>query len=178
MSLVTIHLNFIDQYIDILNYENPITKFFYRTENKLERDSYSVNNLNFNPSLLQTNNGYFMDNFVNESSFFYERTESLSYTKNSDLFMWYTFYLNNRINFYERSYQTIQDALSALGGIYNIIIYIMTLINDLISSSMILFDFNFLFNVFNINIDDIKKANQKNIVDKKIKEVENIKKNK
>ena len=93
-----------------------------------------------------------------------------------NLFMLYSFYLNNRLNFYERSYQTIWEALSSLGGIYNIIIYIMTLINDLISSSMILFDFNFLLNLFDINIDDIKKSNQKNIIDKKIKEVETIKK--
>ena len=176
MSLV-IHLNFIDQYIDVLNYENPITKFIYTISNKLEKDSYSINNLNFNPSLLQTNDGYLVDNHINSSSFFYERNEAFTYQGKNNLFMLYSFYLNNRLNFYERSYQTIWEALSSLGGIYNIIIYIMTLINDLISSSMILFDFNFLLNLFDINIDDIKKSNQKNIIDKKIKEVETIKKN-
>ena len=177
MSLIGIHLNFIDQYIDVLNYENPITKFIYRIENKLDKDSYSLNNLNFNPSLIQTNDGYFVDNKVNSSSFFYERNEAFTYQGINNLFMLYSFYLNNRLNFYERSYQTIEEALSSLGGIYNIIIYIMTLINDLISSSMILFNFNFLLNLFDINIDDIKKSNQKNIIDKKIKEVEDIKKN-
>ena len=177
MSLIGIHLNFIDQYIDVLNYEDPITQFIYRIENKIDKDSYSLNNLNFNPSLIQTNDGYFVDNKVNSSSFFYERNEAFTYQGINNLFMLYSFYLNNRLNFYERSYQTIEEALSSLGGIYNIIIYIMTLINDLISSSMILFNFNFLLNLFDINIDDIKKSNQKNIIDKKIKEVEDIKKN-
>ena len=34
-----------------------------------------------------------------------------------------------------------------------------------------------MLNLFDINIDDIKKSNQKNIINKKIKEVEDIKKN-
>ena len=90
--------------------------------------------------------------------------------------MVYFFNLNNRIQFYERSYENIEDTLSALGGIYNIIINIMTVINNLINSSMILFDFNVLLNLFSISIDDIKKSNKENIVNKKIKEVETLKK--
>ena len=177
MTLMSVHLNFIDQYIDLLNYENPVTKFHFQISNKLDKDNYSLNNLNFNPSLIRTNNGYMTDNIVNEISFFYERNEALTYQRKGDLYMAYSLYLNNRLTFYERSYQTIQDFLSSLGGFFNIIIFVMKLINELINSSMMLFDFNFLLNLFSINIKDIKKSNQKNIIDIKIKEVEEIKKN-
>ena len=176
MSLMAIYLNFIDQYIDVLNYDNPITKFFFRIVSKLDEDNYSINNLNFNPSLIRTNDGYFFDNKVKEFSFFYERNEVLSYQRKGNLYMGYSFNLNNRLTFYERSYQTIQDFLSSLGGFYNIVIFIMKLINDLINSPMILVNFNFLLNLFSINIDDIKKSNQKNIIDNKINEVKELKK--
>ena len=177
MSFKSFHLNFVDQYIDMLKYEDPITKYFYRISNKLDSNSYSINHLIFNPSLLKTNKGYLINEIVNDYSFCYERNEILTYQRTANIFMGYFFNLNNRIQFYERSYENIEDTLSALGGIYNIIINIMTVINNLINSSMILFDFNVLLNLFSISIDDIKKSNKENIVNKKIKEVETLKKN-
>ena len=91
--------------------------------------------------------------------------------------MAYSFYLNNRINYYERTYLTIQDILSKFGGTLNFITFIMTLINNFINSYFVLKDFNCLLNLFTITKDDIKKANRKNILNKKLKQVENIKKN-
>ena len=91
--------------------------------------------------------------------------------------MGYSFYLNNRINYYERAYLTIQDVLSKIGGTLNIVIFIMTFINDFINSYIILKDFNCLLNLFAITTDDISITNRKNILNKKLKQVENIKKN-
>ena len=176
MSFKSIHLNFVDQYIDVLKYEDPITKYFYRITNKLDSNLYSINHLIFNPSSLKTNKGYIVDVIINDNSFRYERNEIFTYQRTGNIFNGYSLYLNNRIEFYERSYENIEDTLSALGGIYNIIIYIMTFINNLINSTRILLDFNFLLNLFSISIDDIKKSNKENIIDKKIKEVETLKK--
>ena len=53
----------------------------------------------------------------------------------------------------------------------------MKFINNFINSYIILNDFNHLLNLFTITTDDIRIANKKNILNKKLKQVENIKKN-
>lgn len=37
MGAIT-HFYFIDQYIDVFNYNEPLRKYFYRIENKLEKN--------------------------------------------------------------------------------------------------------------------------------------------
>ena len=90
--------------------------------------------------------------------------------------MAYSFYLNNRIRFYERTYQTVQEVLSIIGGISNFITIIFTIINDFINSYFILIDFNYLLGLFSITIDDIDLANRKNIINIKLKQIAKIKK--
>ena len=43
--------------INILNYKNPFTKYIYKIENPLYQNEYSINNINFNPLTIKTNNG-------------------------------------------------------------------------------------------------------------------------
>ena len=85
--------------------------------------------------------------------------------------MAYSFYLNNRIRFYERTYQTVQEVLSIIGGISNFITIVFTIINDFINSYFILIDFNYLLGLFSITIDDIDLANRKNIINIKLKKI-------
>ena len=171
-----VHLNFIDEYIDILKYKDPVVKYSYRIENKYDKNHYFVNHLNFNPAEIKSNTGYILDKFKDEHSFFYERNDVLSYEKTNDICMAYSFYLNNRVRYYERSYKTIPEVFSVIGGNFNIIIFVMTFINDFINPFMILKDFNCLLNLFSITLDDIEKVNRKNILNKKLRQVENIKK--
>ena len=89
----------------------------------------------------------------------------------------YSLFLNNRLNYYGRSYTTIQDALSSIGGTLNIIIVIMTIINNFFNSYIVLNDFKCLLNVFEISPEDIEKARAKNILTKKLEVVEVIKNN-
>ena len=176
ISEMLIHLNFIDEYIDILKYKTPVTKYSYRIENKYDKYYYSINHLNFNPAEIISNIGYILDKEKVELSFFFERNDVLTYEKTNGIYMGYTFYLNNRIKYYERSYKTIPDALSTVGGTLNIVIFIMTLINDSFNSFMVLQNFNWLLNLFSITAEDIELANKKNILSKKLRQVETIKK--
>ena len=175
-SDLIVHLNFIDEYIDILKYKDPIVKYSYRIENKYDKNHYFVNHLNFNPSEIKSNIGYVFDKIKDEHSFLFERNDVLSYEKTNDICMAYSFYLNNRVRYYERSYKTILEVLSVIGGNFNVIIIVMTLINDYINPLMILRDFNCLLNLFSITIVDIEKVNRKNILNKKLRQVEIIKK--
>ena len=175
-SSKAIHLNFIEQYIDVSKYKNPIGKYFFRIENKFDKDNYSVNHLNFNPSIIKSNNGYIFEDVVSKNSFFFDKDDVFTYERKEEIFMAYSFYLNNRIRFYERTYQTVQEVLSIIGGISNFITIIFTIINDFINSYFILIDFNYLLGLFSITIDDIDLANRKNIINIKLKQIAKIKK--
>ena len=48
------HFNFIDNYVDILKYKEPIKKYFNRIESTIDKDNYSINNININPILITT----------------------------------------------------------------------------------------------------------------------------
>ena len=173
-STMLAHLNFMDHYIDVLNYEHPIGNYFYKIENKLDEENYSINHLNFNPSLIRSNKGYVLEKKIEESTINYFRNDALIYKK-IRLYIAYSFYLNNRINFYERTYQKVQDILSSIGGISNIISFILKLINSYINSYDILFDLIYLLNFFSISIGDIKSTDKRNIINKKLQQIENIK---
>ena len=142
------HFNFIDQYIDVLKYQNPVVKYIYRIENLLDTINYSINYINLNPSLIKSNIGYVLDKTKKEFSYYYDRNDVLTYKRERDLYIGYSFFLNNRINYFERSYITIIDVFSALGGILNIVIFVMTVINNFINSFIVLNDFNCLLNLF------------------------------
>ena len=47
------HLFYIDNYIDILNYQSANIKYVYSIENGLHKTDYSVNHLNINPSIIR-----------------------------------------------------------------------------------------------------------------------------
>ena len=133
-------LFFIDNYIDVLNYENPITKFFYRIENTLQQGSYPINHLNFNPTLIKTHNGLVIDNIVDELSYSYERNDVFTYNDDINIYTVYYFWLNNRINYYERSYKRIQEIISNIGGIYQFITFTAIFLNSFYHNYILLID--------------------------------------
>ena len=153
-----IHFNFIDNYIDVLNYKKPITKFFYRIENSLDKDNYSINHLNINPTLINTNNGLIFNNVIQELSYSYERNDVYNYeTGNNGVYMAFYLWLNNKMFYYERIYRRIQDLLSDIGGIIQFISLLATLINYLYSNYIILIDTE---NLISTSIDSEKKRNK------------------
>jgi len=170
------HLYFIDQYIDILKYDNPITKYFYRIENLFEAINYSINNININPSLIKSNIGYIFNKEKEEFSYSYERNDPMSYQRTCEMYMGYSFFLNNRLNYHERVYLTIPEILSTIGGTLNIVNFIMSFINNFFNSYNVLTDFIYMLNAFYITEEDIKKVNNKNIINKKLSLVEEIQK--
>ena len=113
-----------------------------------------------------------MESSENEFSLIFEKNDYLTYKNNNWIFIAYVFYLNIRVNFYERSYQTFQDCLSNIGGTIKIITFLMTLINDFVHSYTTLSDLNDLLKNFSISIEDIKFTNKTNIINKKLKKLE------
>jgi hypothetical protein len=137
------HLSFniIDHYIDILNYKNPITKYLYPITQGLTKDSYVTNNLNFNPGLIKTYDNLFSYKPVEKTTYlFHENSKTTTVFENTNIAGAFYIWVQNSQQYYERRYQKLQDALSDIGGIANLILIIAQCINYIIARYNMLFD--------------------------------------
>ena len=135
------HFYFINNYINILNYEQPISPFLYRIESPFSKEQYTVNDINISPALVKTHNGLIFDNINEEISYIFDRNDV--YIENNDrkmLYMVYCFFLKNIQEYYERIYKRIQDVISSIGGIYQAITIIGLCINNLYNNYIVLSD--------------------------------------
>jgi len=127
-----------------------------------------MNHLNFNPTLIKTHNGLIFDNVVKELGYSYERNDALPYQNdNKDIIIVYYLWLKNTMNYYERTYKTIQEVFSSIGGIYQIIIIVAININRFYNNYITLLDSEeLLSNLINLenhssNKNKIKLRNTK-----------------
>ena len=150
-----IHFNYIDQYVNILKHDEPNQKYFYRIENTLDKNNYSINHLNFNPIIIKTNCGLIYNHINEQLEYSYDRTDVFTHKVEGDIYMGYSLWLNNRVSYNERSYKTIQDALSEVGGVAQSIMFVAVLINNFFNKYIILSDTQKLLSSSNISINDI-----------------------
>ena len=150
-----IHFNFIENYINVLKYNDPIIKSFYRIENSLDIDNYSINHLNFNPSIIKTHKGFIFDKIEYIISYSYDRNDVFIHSNNGNIFNGYYLWLNNRANYFERCYKTIQDVLSNIGGVAQSVMSIAIFLNIFINKYIILSDIEELLINSNISINEV-----------------------
>ena len=151
-----ISLNFIDHYADSLNYNEPFTYFINSITSGLTiSTTASLNNLNFNPRLLRTHNGIFMDNLVIEKSYSFIQNEKLIVDKQGkNVVTAFYFWMQNNMIYNERYYKRFQDLLSNLGGLGSFILLIGQFINSLASYYIILLDAqDLIFSIEELNFD-------------------------
>ena len=166
-----IHFNFIDHLIDTTNYTEPIKKYFYRIENTLDEDNYSINFLNFNPIYVRTQKGIIFDVYEDQLSYSYERNDVFMRLNKANIYMGYLLCLNNKKNYYERIYKKISDILSEIGGVTHSIIIIASFINRFINQYIALRDIKSILNSSNTNIEEVKNVKNNNIDLKKSKSI-------
>ena len=154
-----VHFNFIDHYVDILKYKEPIKKYFNRIENTIDLDNYSINNINFNPILINTQNGIIFNHYENAKSYYFDRNDVFIKLIKGNIYMAYYLWLKNNENYYERIYKTTTDVLSSIGGVSNAIIFIVHIINKVINQYTALKDIKSILTSSNLNIDEIVKPN-------------------
>jgi len=80
----SINFNFIDEYIEIDKYKNPIRKIIYKIESNLDKNNYFVNNINLSPSLLITYDGLIFASNKTEHSNIFKRNEIISQNRGSN----------------------------------------------------------------------------------------------
>ena len=155
-------LELIDHYSDVLNYKEPFTKYFYSIGNLFYPKTYSLNNMNFNPALIKTHNGFFFDNIIEEKSYLFSQNKKVTmdeeieikdkegkpiYDENGEkkyksigIVGSYYFWMQNRLQYYERNYNKVQDILSEIGGLSRTVFIIATIINSIFSNYITLLD--------------------------------------
>ena len=141
IKLRSINFHIIDHYTDILNYSTPYKKYFYSISTGLFEDSYTTNHLNFNPTILISDEGIFYEHKKEALSYLFDINEKIvSSLKDSNVYIAFYFWMQNRMQYYERIYEKFQDVLSDVGGLCSLVLTILELINILINQYINLFD--------------------------------------
>ncbi len=166
--------NFIDHYTDVLNYKEPFTTYIYSVTIGLTiSSSITYNNLNFNPSLLRTHNGFLLENIVQEKSYSFIQNEKTFVDRGEkSIICAYYFWMQNNMVYNDRYYKIFQEILSNIGGLGSFILLIGFFINSFVSSYIILLDTqNLIFNLEEINFSKDKEINKRIVfIQKKGKE--------
>ena len=150
------YFNFIDQIIDMTKYKNPVIKYFYRIKSKLDKDHYSINNFNFNPSAIATNDGIIKDNIKLQYSYQFDNNNEYIYRKeNNNIYASYYIWINNRMNYYYRIYSKFDDLISYIGGVSQVIISCLSFINKFFNGFNILKDTDELLSSNSISLKQI-----------------------
>ena len=137
----SINFQLIDQFTDILNYTTPYRKYFYSISNGLFEESYTTNHLNLNPTKLISDEGTFFVSKKETLSYFFDLNEKVtSSSGDSGIYVAFYFWMQNRMQYYERVYEKVQDVLSDVGGLCSIVLTIAELINILVSKYINLYD--------------------------------------
>lgn len=143
----TYSMFFIDKYVNLDDYRNPFFEFLEEVSSVLSIASFTTNNLNFYPILLRSNKGFVFDSIKEEKAFRYTVNEKISYaTGDTGLLGGFYFWMQNREEVYNRSYQKLQELAACLGGVGKIIITIAHCINYFYHEYVIFNDF-FMENV-------------------------------
>ena len=141
INIRSINLQLIDQYADVLNYENPFKKYFYTVTGSITKDNYGINHINFNPAIMVTHNGIFFDNVIEEPSYFFTQNQQQSFSEHTyGALNGFYFWMQNTLQYYERNYKRLQDILSDIGGISSIALIVAQILNTLCSGYIILLD--------------------------------------
>ena len=157
-----IHFYFLDQYVDVFEYKEPVKKYFIKIENTLDKNNFYINHLNFNPANIETNDALIFGKAKEEKFYIYERNEILNTNNKDKIYMAYNLWMNNKKNLFERQYSNILDVLSDIDGISQSILSIATFINSFINSYITIKDIELLLNFFNISINEaISQKNKK-----------------
>ena len=165
-------LYFVDNYAEVLNYKNPYVKHLYKLPNGFFENSFTINNLNFNPSIITTNKGAFINYKYSESSYQFTQNEKTT-AENTDILVSFYFWMQNSLLNYERNYERLQDLLSDIGGLESFVIFFVNLINSFMIDYIVLLDTEEL--ILKLDNHNFKEANikQKPSILKKANEIFN-----
>ena len=186
---VSLKYQLMDHYADMLNYEKPFTKFFQTITGDITEGTYASHNLNFNPANLYSYDGYFFENKVEETSYFYTKDDKETVetdttgtdNKTKGCLIAIYFWMQNTLQHYERVYDRIQDILANIGGVCYVFVSIASIINIIVNKFITVLDtedFIVYPNQVQKESSFVKRGNEKMYPPKKSSAVQNKQANK
>ena len=143
-SVIGYEIYFIDHSINVDNYTQPITYSIHRITSEINSNSFVLNHLNFNPAVLRTNDGLFLDNEKIINSYNFDYNEKITHKDNNEIIGSFNFWIQNTEDTYDRTYKKIQDIAGGVDGIIEIVMLIAKFVNNiLIGSYLTLKDFSY-----------------------------------
>ena len=124
-SLIT----FLNQEVDIMNYTNPIKHRFISDSFSFNGGTFSFSNLKFQPLRINTHNGFFFDNIISDNSYYYEENDIKNFETNISIYTSFHFWMQNKVQIFERSYKRIQNVFAEIGGIIKAITTLGSILN-------------------------------------------------
>ena len=137
----------IDNYVDVSNYSNPIVTFLYTITNGMVESTFTSNQLNFNPVEVKTHNGFMFENTERIRSFMFDQNAKQNIeTEESGILCAFYYWMQNRVQIYERSYKKIQDTCASIGGMTKLFLIVGELLNFILNQFSIYIDSSKIFN--------------------------------
>ena len=147
--------------------------------NIYKNNSYILTEIYISPTKVRTYDGLITEQYKDEVSYVLDnKIQSTHDSGRSNLYAAFTFYQQNTMNFYERRYKKLQDVLSDIGGIYQVISIIAVFLNKIYNNFIILIDTEELISSLIRSEKNIIKNSKKSLYDFKSKIIEKEKKTK
>ena len=123
---------FLDNYIDVSEYNTPQIRFLNRIEGMLHPSSVGNNYLTFKAISIITHNGILFENTEVFNSYKYDyRVESIIPRETSRKVFQINCSLQNMSDVYDRSYERLQDVAANIGGIADFLVLCSVILNML-----------------------------------------------
>ena len=133
---------FIDHNIDVQNYDSPLGMSMMEVSSQLS-SSITSNNINLQPLNLKTRRGFMFDETEEINSYHYSQNEKLTYEKDKGELLTVTyFWMLNRQDVYDLTYQKIQDLAATIGGVSSFLFSFVQVMNFLYHDYILINDFN------------------------------------
>lgn len=141
-NILRVKFTMIDNDFDVSIYKKPVVSYFMNQKNHLTGDTITNNNLNFNPVLINTDDGLIFKTNKKKTSYRFDLVEKITYTKTEDtsVISCFFFFMGNRQETYDRTYPKFQEALASVGGVSKAILMAAQIINYFINQYIILQD--------------------------------------
>ena len=166
----TMKIYFKDNYIDVSNYKNPYTSFINKIDTSFNLETYSLHSLQFTPTIVGTNDGFLFDNNKQNISYFLDSNDEIVRDKGGfNIYIAYYFSLHNMNFVYERTYEKIQDIISEIGGVNDILSIVFFYINIFINKYITLSDTKKLLDS-SISSENIQSKNS-NIINSSYRDI-------
>ena len=128
---IAIYFRFIDHYVDPTNAKHPIQSFMNSISGRLSEVTYPIHNVNFKPLVVKTDNGFIFKDVNDDKSYIFDTNRKDGKSNNGNVLIsaQISYWMQNNFFVYERYYKKILDIIPTIGGIKEVIYYVLFAVN-------------------------------------------------